>query len=50
MKDDKRRIRQEKMAKILYELGMDIDVVANISGVAKEKIEKNNKCKNIKNV
>ena len=50
MKDAKRRIRQEKIARILYELGMDVELVANISGVEKEKVEKFNKCKNIKNV
>ena len=51
MKKDKRSIRQEKMAKILYELGMDIEVVSNISGVDKEKIEnfykENNKVKKV---
>ena len=50
MKNDKRRIRQEKMAKLLYELGMDIEVVSNISGIGKEEIKKFKVNKNEKNV
>ena len=50
MKKDKRIIRQEKMAKILYELGMDVDVISRVSGVDKQIVENFNKNKNIKNV
>lgn len=50
MKKDKRIIRQEKMAKILYELGMDVDVISRVSGIDKQRVENFNKNKNIKNV
>lgn len=40
MKETKRRIRQERLAKIFYEMGMDIDLVSKISGVEAEKITK----------
>lgn len=40
MKDSKRNIRQEKLAKLFYEMGMDIDVVSKVSGVEKERLEK----------
>lgn len=42
MKDKKRKIRQEKMAKLLYELGMDEDLVTKVCGVKLEKINKQN--------
>jgi hypothetical protein len=40
MKKDKRRIRQEKLAKLFYEMGMDLELVRKISGVEIEKILK----------
>ena len=40
IKETKRRIRQERLAKIFYEMGMDIDLVSKISGVEAEKITK----------
>lgn len=40
MKNNKRNIRQEKLAKLFYEMGMDIDVVSKVSGVEKERLEK----------
>ena len=43
MKDKKRKIRQEKMANLLYELGMDEELVSRVSGI---KIEKTNKRNN----
>ena len=45
MKDSKRRIRQEKLAKLFYEMGMDINVINKISGIEKEVIEKFSKKK-----
>ncbi len=41
MKNSKRKIRQEKLARIFYEMGMDLEVVSKISGVKKERICKN---------
>lgn len=40
MKDSKRRIREEKLAKLFYEMGMDLEVVSKISGVEISKIVK----------
>lgn len=40
MKEIKRKIRQEKLAKLFYEMGMDVDLIAKISNVEKEKIIK----------
>lgn len=39
MKDKKRKIRQEKLAKLLYEMGMELDIVSKISGVEISKID-----------
>ena len=33
MKNNKRLIRQEKLAKLFYEMGMELEVVSKISGV-----------------
>ncbi len=40
MKKTKRKIRQEKLAKIFYEMGMELDLVSKMSGVKKEEIVK----------
>ena len=40
MKGSKRRIRQEKLAKLFYEMGMDVEVVSKISGIEPEVIIK----------
>ena len=40
MKKDKRSIRQEKLAKLFFEMGMSVDLVSKISGVGKDKIIK----------
>ena len=40
MKGNKRSIRQEKLARLFYEMGMDIEVVSKISGVEINKITK----------
>ena len=40
MKENKRSIRQEKLARLFYEMGMDIEVVSKISGIEVEKIVK----------
>lgn len=42
MKNNKRKIRQEKLARLFYEMGMDVDIVSKISGVEVEKIIKYN--------
>lgn len=36
--DDKRKKRQEELAKIFYEMGMDNDLVAKISGLSSEEV------------
>lgn len=38
MKNDKRKIRQEKLAKLFYEMGMDVETISKISGVEVERI------------
>lgn len=38
MKDKKRKVRQEKLAKLFYEMGMDVNVASKISGIDKEVI------------
>ena len=38
-KEDRIR-RQKKLAKVFYEMGMDIDLIEQISGVKKEEIIK----------
>lgn len=48
VKNDKRKIRQEKLAKLFYEMGMDIEVVSKISGVEIEKIIKNSNKEKLK--
>ena len=40
MKNNKRKIRQEKLAKIFYEMGMELDVVSKISGVETNRLIK----------
>ena len=40
MKLNKKKIRQEKLARLFYEMGMDIDLVSKISGVNVEKVMK----------
>lgn len=40
MKNTKRKIRQEKLAKLFYEMGMDFDVVSKISGVETTRLSK----------
>ena len=40
MKNNERKIRQEKLARLFYEMGMDIEVVSKISGVEIERIIK----------
>jgi len=42
MKEAKRRIRQEKLARLFYEMGMDLEVVSKISGISVDKITKMN--------
>ena len=48
MKDSKKRIRQEKLARIFYEMGMDLEIVSKISGVSVDKIVRDNYKKNLK--
>lgn len=43
MKDKFRKIRQEKVAKLLFELGMDLELVSKISGIEKDKIKARNR-------
>ena len=40
MKLNKKKIRQEKLARLFYEMGMDIDLVSKRSGVNVEKVMK----------
>ena len=40
MKNEKRKIRQEKLARLFYQMGMDLDVVSKISGIERERIIK----------
>ena len=48
MQDSKRKIRQEKLARLFYEMGMDIEVASKISGVSVEKIIKSDYKKTFK--
>ena len=48
MKDNKRDIRKEKLAKIFYEMGMDLDLVERVTNVKKEFILKGKNDKFIK--
>ena len=48
MKNNKRRIRQERLARLFYEMGMDIDVISKISGIEIEKITKYSKINKLK--
>ena len=47
MKDKNRQIRKEKIAKLLYELGLDYELVSKISGIDINKMnvekKRNNK-------
>ena len=39
--DNEERIRhQKKLAKVFYEMGMDLDLIEQISGVKKEEIKR----------
>ena len=38
MKNTKRKQRQEKLAKLFYEMGMDVTLVSKISGIDVAKI------------
>ena len=40
MKNSTRKIRQEKLARLFYEMGMDLEVVSKISGIGIDKIVK----------
>lgn len=40
MRQQQRKIRQEKLARLFYEMGMDVEVVSKISGVEMERIIK----------
>ena len=40
MKNSKRNIRQEKLAKLFYEMGMDINLVSKICKIEEEKVKK----------
>ena len=40
MKQSTRRIRQEKLAKLFYEMGMDLNLVSKISGIDVNKTNK----------
>jgi hypothetical protein len=47
MKNIKRDIRKEKLAKLFYEMGMDIDLVSKISGIEVDKIKQYTQKQNI---
>jgi hypothetical protein len=40
MKNSKRNIRKEKLAKLFFEMGMDISLVSKVSGINMEKLKK----------
>ena len=40
MVDEERLRRQKKLAKVFYEMGMDLDLIEQISGVKKEEIKR----------
>ncbi len=40
MKNVKRDIRKEKLAKLFFEMGMDIALVSKISGIEEAKLKK----------
>ena len=40
MKNVKRDIRKEKLAKLFFEMGMDISLVSKISGIEESKLKK----------
>lgn len=40
MKDAKRRIRQEKLARLFYEMGMDVNLISKVCGIEKNKVVK----------
>jgi hypothetical protein len=48
MKNDKKKVRQEKLARIFFEMGMDSQIISKISGIEIEKIAKLNQKKKMK--
>ena len=38
MKLNKKKIRQEKIAKMFYEMGMDVNLISRVCGVEKERL------------
>lgn len=40
MKNNKRDIRKEKLAKLFYEMGMEESLVSKICGIEQEKLKK----------
>lgn len=40
MKNDKRDIRQEKLARLFYEMGMDFELVSKVCKIDEEKLKK----------
>ena len=42
MKNNDRKIRQEKLARLFYEMGMDLEIVSKVSGISVDKITKMN--------
>jgi hypothetical protein len=47
MKNTKRDIRKEKLVKLFYEMGMDIDLISKISGIEVNKIKEYSAKQNI---
>ena len=40
MKLNKKNIRQEKIAKMFYEMGMDVNLISRVSGVESERLNR----------
>ena len=40
MKNNKRDIRQEKLARLFYEMGMDFELVSKLCKIDEEKLKK----------
>ena len=40
MKNNKRDIRQEKLAKLFFEMGMELNLVSKLCGIEEEKLKK----------
>ncbi len=40
MKNSKRDIRKEKLAKLFFEMGMDLSLVSKVCGINPEKLKK----------